>query len=122
MATDTAARTRCQMCGAESVTQFVVFHRAIGALVLLFRRRIKGWLCRSCINKYFRSYTLVSVATGWLGVISLFYTVLFLIPNNLFYYFRARRKLGGDQARADGAAAVGTARAENEPSSDDSGI
>jgi hypothetical protein len=75
----------CQSCGIEADTRRVEFHRNIGALVMRFRKSIKGQLCKSCVHKYFWEYTLVNVTVGWLGVISLVLAPVFTINNIVRY-------------------------------------
>ena len=50
--------------------------------------KIEGDLCRPCINRYFRSYTLTTLFLGWWGVISIVLTP-FILLNNLLRYLGA---------------------------------
>ena len=75
----------CQVCGVEAPTRRVEFYQNIGALVMRFRRSIKGNLCKSCIHKSFWKFTLVNLTLGWWGVISLICTPFFIV-NNLVRY------------------------------------
>jgi hypothetical protein len=75
----------CQSCGIEAPTKRVEFYQNIGALVLRFRKSIRGELCKSCIHKYFWRFTLITVAVGWLGVISLILAPIFAINNIVRY-------------------------------------
>jgi hypothetical protein len=52
--------------------------------------RIRGWLCRRCIDKHFWEYTLTTLFLGWWGVIS-FFTTLYILPSNIATYVSARR-------------------------------
>ena len=79
----------CRMCGRHAPTKQVTFHQNIGALIMRFPKTISGQLCRDCIGKYFRSYTLTSLFLGWWGVISFFYTLV-TIPMNIVTYLQAR--------------------------------
>ncbi len=78
----------CQSCGIEAPTRKVLFVQHIGALVMFFHKRIGGLLCRNCVSKYFREYTLTTLFLGWWGVISMFATPVVLIIN-IANYFRA---------------------------------
>jgi hypothetical protein len=49
-------------------------------------KKIDGDLCRPCIRKYFRSYTLTTLFLGWWGLISVVVTPFILI-NNVYQYF-----------------------------------
>jgi hypothetical protein len=75
----------CQICGIEAKTKHVEFHQNIGALVLRFHKSIKGEMCKSCIHKNFWQFTLITVAVGWLGVISFFLAPIFALNNIVRY-------------------------------------
>lgn len=49
---------------------------------------IEGNLCRRCISKYFKSYTLTTLFLGWWGVIS-FVVTPFILLNNITRYVAA---------------------------------
>jgi hypothetical protein len=76
---------RCQTCGCNAPTKYVSFHQNIGAVVMRFRKEVKGELCKNCIHSYFWKFTLTTLAVGWLGIISMILAPLFII-NNIFYY------------------------------------
>jgi hypothetical protein len=75
----------CQCCGVEASTKYVEFYQNIGALFVRFHKAIKGNLCKSCINKYFWEFTLITLTLGWWGTISFFLTPFFIL-NNLIRY------------------------------------
>jgi hypothetical protein len=75
----------CQACGAEASTRYVAFYQNIGALVIRFHSSVEGWLCKSCIHKYFWQYTLVNCTLGWWGLISLILTPCFILNNTVRY-------------------------------------
>src|SRR5947209_6594826 len=75
----------CQACGVEAATRYVAFYQNIGALVVRFSRSIEGNLCKSCIHRYFWTYTGTNLALGWWGMIS-FIINPFLILNNAGRY------------------------------------
>jgi hypothetical protein len=81
----TPGRVRCQACGADAPTKFVEFHQNMGALVMRFRRRVRGNLCKQCINQHFWKMTGTTIAVGWLGVISLVIAPIFVINNVVRY-------------------------------------
>jgi hypothetical protein len=66
-------------------TREVLFFQNIGALVMRFRKHIRGRLCRNCINDHFARTTLITSFLGWWGIISCILTP-FLLLNNLFRY------------------------------------
>lgn len=71
----------CQLCGNHAPTKYVTFYQNIGALVIRFHRKLAGCLCKSCIHKSFWKMTLITLAVGWLGVISLIVAPIFIILN-----------------------------------------
>jgi hypothetical protein len=75
------SETICQGCGLEAPTRYVEFYQNIGALVMRFHKSVRGNLCKSCINKYFWSYTLTNLTLGWWGMISLVVTPIFILNN-----------------------------------------
>jgi hypothetical protein len=80
----------CKCCGIEGPTKNVRFLQNIG---LVFARRtatMEGELCRPCIGRVFRSYSLTTLFLGWWGIISMFVTPVFLI-NNVAQYVGAIR-------------------------------
>jgi hypothetical protein len=78
----------CQSCGIEAPTRKVLFVRHIGAVVMFFHKRIGGELCRNCVNRYFREYTLTTLFLGWWGIISMFATPVVLLID-IANYLRA---------------------------------
>jgi hypothetical protein len=78
----------CQCCGVEAPTQKVLFVQHIGAIVMFFHKRIGGFFCRNCVNKYFNEYFLITLVAGWWGLISVFATPIVLLID-IFNYFRA---------------------------------
>jgi hypothetical protein len=83
----------CQTCGINAPTTYVDFHQSIGAVVIRFRKNIKGDLCRKCVGKYFKEFTMTTLFLGWWGMISFVYT-LFILPNNIIRYLLAVVRLG----------------------------
>ena len=75
----------CQACGKQAPTRYVEFHQNIGALVMRFRRSIKGELCKGCIHSNFWSMTMTTLCIGWLGTISIIIAP-FMVINNIVRY------------------------------------
>lgn len=75
----------CQACGIEAPTQYVEFHYNIGLLIVRTQKSLKGTLCKTCITKNFREFTLINLLAGWWGVISFFVTPVFLVQNIIQY-------------------------------------
>ena len=71
----------CQSCGVDAPTQKVLFIQHISAVVMFSHKRIGGHFCRNCVRKYFREYTLKTLALGWWGVISVVATPVVLVLN-----------------------------------------
>lgn len=78
----------CQACGIEAPTQSVAFYQNIGLFLARRSASIKGNLCRRCISKYFKSYTLTTLFLGWWGLIS-FVITPFILLNNIARYIGA---------------------------------
>ncbi len=79
----------CQVCGINAPTRHVDFYENIGMVFARSHRHIIGNLCRSCIGKYFKSYTFTTLFLGWWGLISFFVTPFMLI-GNLVNYVKTR--------------------------------
>jgi hypothetical protein len=75
----------CQSCGIEAPTKYVAFYQNIGALLVRFSKSVEGELCKSCIHRYFWSFTGVNLFFGWWGTISFLVTPFFVL-NNVFRY------------------------------------
>lgn len=75
----------CQVCGAYAPVKYAKFHQNIGMLLMRNSQEIEGQMCKKCINKIFWKYTLITLAIGWLGAISLIVAPLFII-SNIYYY------------------------------------
>jgi hypothetical protein len=75
----------CQACGIEAPTRYVEFHQNIGALVIRFRKSVKGHLCKRCIHKHFWKLTGTNLTLGWWGYISVFITPIFVVNNVVRY-------------------------------------
>ena len=75
----------CESCGVEAATRYVAFYQNIGALFARFSKSIEGNLCKSCIHRYFRQFTLTTLVLGWWGTIS-FNVTPFLVLNNVARY------------------------------------
>jgi len=71
----------CQSCGVEAPTKYVAFYQNIGALVVRFSKSVEGELCKSCIHRYFWSFTSMNLLLGWWGTISLIVTPFFVLNN-----------------------------------------
>jgi hypothetical protein len=71
----------CQSCGIEAPTKYAEFNQNIGALVMRYSRKIKGNLCKRCVHKYFWKTTLITLAVGWLGTISIIIAPFFVLMN-----------------------------------------
>lgn len=80
----------CASCGIEGPTQYVSFRQNIGLLVMRLTNKVEAELCRPCMIRCFRSYTLTTLFVGWWGVISFFMTPLFLFQN-IRQYISARK-------------------------------
>jgi len=80
----------CQSCGIYGPTKYVEFYQNIGMLVQRRYQSIKGKLCKNCINKNFRQFTLTTLFLGWWGTISFLVTPFYLI-NNVFRYITSLR-------------------------------
>lgn len=80
----------CQVCGRHAPTKHVTFMQNVGAIVIRFPRTIRGYLCRSCIDRYFWKYTLITFFFGWWGVISFFYSLV-SIPTNIVQFLSSRK-------------------------------
>lgn len=80
----------CEVCGLDAPTQHIKFEQNIG---MFFARRsliLERNMCRLCVKRYFRSYTLTTLFLGWWGFLSLIITPIFLI-NNIREYWAARK-------------------------------
>lgn len=75
----------CQTCGAAEPTSCVTFYHNIGAVVVRVSGCVEGDLCRSCVHRYFWTYTAINCCLGWWGVISFFITPFFLLYNVIEY-------------------------------------
>ncbi len=75
----------CQLCGTYAPLRKVSFNQNIGMIVTREYKQIGGNLCKNCINKTFWNFTLITLAVGWLGVISFIVAPIFII-GNVYYY------------------------------------
>ncbi len=75
----------CQSCHRHGPTRNTWFIQNIGVVVAWFHKTVRGELCRTCIDKYFWEYTLISFFFGWWGIISFFVTCV-TIPVNIINY------------------------------------
>jgi hypothetical protein len=80
----------CASCGIEGPTQYVSFRQNIGLLVMRLTNKVDAELCRPCMIRCFRSYTLTTLFVGWWGVISFFMTP-YILFQNLRAYISARK-------------------------------
>jgi hypothetical protein len=92
----------CQKCGLEAQTRYVEFYQNVGLLVLRLHKDTKGHLCKTCINKTFWVYTVISLIGGWWGIISLCLNPFILI-NNVYRYMQS---LGMEPPHPDATAPV----------------
>ena len=75
----------CQACGREAPTRYVAFYQNIGAVFVRFSKSVRGYLCKSCVHRYFWRLSLVTLFLGWWGMISLVLTP-FILLNNVVRY------------------------------------
>jgi hypothetical protein len=80
-----AKRSYCQQCGRTAATRHVKFFRIIGAVIVFQFTVSGGFLCKSCIHRYFWDYTLITLCLGWWGCLSFVFTP-FVILHNIFRY------------------------------------
>ncbi len=78
----------CQSCGVEAPSKYVEFHQNIGALFMRFHKSFKGDLCKRCLHERFWTMTSITLAIGWLGIISIIVAPIFVI-NNIVRYLGA---------------------------------
>ena len=71
----------CQNCKKETPTWNVSFYQVIGLLVGFSHKRVTGYLCGNCANKFFEEYTFTTAFLGWWGAISFFLTPGVIIYN-----------------------------------------
>jgi hypothetical protein len=95
------AQSVCQVCLRLAPTAPVIFHQHVGAIVLHFHKHIDARLCRECIDRHFRDYTLKTFLLGWWGMPSCFLTPIFLVMNLVRY-----SSVGNIQASTDTAQRV----------------
>src|SRR5262249_679685 len=84
------ASVPCQPSAAAAPTMQIALQQNIGLIYMRWASRLRGWLCRRCIDSYFWRYTLTTLFLGWWGVISFFHT-LYILPSNIVSYVGARR-------------------------------
>lgn len=78
----------CQSCGLEAPSRHVEFHQNIGVLIMRFHTKFTGELCKRCIHHKFWSMTGITLAIGWLGLISIILAPFFVL-SNVVHYLRA---------------------------------
>ena len=86
---DSLVPTHCDRCRRTATVDHVTLEQNIGALVLRFPKRYRGYLCRECSAHVFWRFTLVTLFFGWWGVISFFVT-FGVLYRNLVTYVRTR--------------------------------
>jgi hypothetical protein len=82
----------CSACKGPGPVAHALFRQNVGALVVRFEKRIQGSMCRSCLSKSFWSYTLTTVAIGWLGLVSIIVAPIYVILN-IAQYIKANGQL-----------------------------
>jgi hypothetical protein len=85
---------RCQRCGNMRPTARVSFHRNVGMLLMRRSYKIEGNLCKGCVRKHFREFTVKNLMLGWWGTISMIITPIYAIQN-VASYISAMRDLRG---------------------------
>lgn len=72
----------CQSCGRSGPTKLVRFSQVQGAVVLLFRRSVHGYLCKLCIDDLFFRMTGTTLLLGFLGIPAGLFALV-AIPRNV---------------------------------------
>jgi hypothetical protein len=75
----------CEHCGVEAPTKYVAFYQNIGAIVIRFTDQRRGYLCKSCIHRFFWRCSGITLFLGWWGAASMIMTPFILIQNLLRY-------------------------------------
>jgi len=83
-----AGQAPCALCGVAGPTKYVELYQNIGMVIARRTISVKQHLCRNCIDRCFRSFTLTTLFLGWWGTVSLFITPLILV-NNCVRFFMA---------------------------------
>jgi hypothetical protein len=86
------AATVCQFCRRTAPVVDATFRQNVGALVARFEKRFSGNMCGACVNKHFWKCTLITMAVGWLGTISLILAPIYVITN-IVAFFKAKSGL-----------------------------
>lgn len=76
---------RCVVCREHLPTKRISFEQNIGMLFVRRGKVLKGSLCRHCINRYFREYTIITLTLGWWGTISFIFTPIIVVMNTFQY-------------------------------------
>jgi hypothetical protein len=71
----------------------VHLHRHIGVIVVLFHTRIRGVLCKPCLDVVFSETFFITLFAGWWGLVSVFATAFF-VPFDLASYVLTRASYG----------------------------
>ncbi len=75
------AGTVCQFCRRPAPVVNATFRQNVGALLARFEKRFSGNMCGACVSKHFWSCTLITMAVGWLGTISLILAPIYVLTN-----------------------------------------
>jgi hypothetical protein len=75
----------CEHCGIEAPTRNATFYQNVGLVFGHITKSVGGELCKSCVHKYFWTFTLTSLLFGWWSAISVWINP-FLILNNFGWY------------------------------------
>src|SRR5262245_44084717 len=85
----TIAHGVCEICGDVGPCREVLFRQNIGAIVVRFKKEVRGHLCHSCVDRHFTALTATTLFVGWWGLVSFFITP-YLLVTNVIEYARAR--------------------------------
>jgi hypothetical protein len=82
----------CQICKQMRSVAAISFHRNVGMLILRRTYRLRGDLCKSCVNRAYWAFTWRNFVQGWWGTISLLITPVYFVMNT-YSFVGARYKL-----------------------------
>ena len=79
----------CDYCYMEAPTRYITLHQSAGVIFFWIHAKMQANLCRSCINKHFWEFTLVSIFGGIFSIPSILANI-YIIPANIIRYLKSR--------------------------------
>jgi hypothetical protein len=91
----------CQVCGKEDYVINSHYFKHTGLILLMLSKTIKGYMCKDCNARIYKSCQIYSALAGWWGLFSFFILNPGTLIANFIMYTRSIREFNNINNRVN---------------------